>query len=162
MTYADGWLDRDRMTTERKYLPTIADLIDRLSISLMKSIFIANAREHYHAEMKLLMEDIWSFFTAHDLDRKEDKFIYAVLVLMLANATIWQNEGDIRTTPMTDGKPDGYKDIAQRLIFTHSINGVRTRAKNEINKILGERWDAKVDCLAADLPPQFGNWDVFK
>jgi hypothetical protein len=144
--------------TERRYLPTIAELIDRLSICLMKSIFID--REAYRAEMKLIVEDIASLIDDPASMYPRSSMIYPILVLMLSNREIWLNEGVIRK---------GYDDplgwapevVADKLRFTHSINGVRTRAKNEISKIFGERVDQKVDCLAADLPTEFGNWAVF-
>jgi hypothetical protein len=127
--------------TERKYLPTIADLIDRLSISLMKSIFID--RDTYRAEMKMIMEDLSNTPNVPSV-------VYPILVLMLANHEIWVNESIARKS----GK-------GGRLRYTHSINGVRTRAKNEISKIFGERVDTKIDCLAADLPEDCGDWRVF-
>ena len=130
--------------TERRYLPTIADLIDRLSISLMKSIFID--REVYRAETKLILEDLYSLLP----NQQSTMTIYPILVLMLANRYIWENEAIARKS----GK-------GGRLRVTHSVNGVRTRAKNEISKIFGERVDEKIDCLAADLPPEFGNWRCF-
>jgi len=148
--------------TERKYLPTIADLIDRLSITLMKSIFLD--RKNYREEMKLLLSDIdslWYDWKHEGKDVCPSHWIYPVLVLMLANRYIWENEGNIRTTPITESTPFGYRDVAKRLILTHSINGVRNRAKNEISKIFSERADYKIDCLAADLHPDFGNWRVF-
>lgn len=126
--------------SERKYLPTIADLIDRLSITLMKSVFID--RNYYRAEAKLLIADL-NALGVTDL-------VYPVLVLMLANRMIWENEAIARKS----GK-------GGRLRLTHSINGVRTRAKNEISKLFGERIDSKIDCLAADLPEDMGNWRVF-
>jgi hypothetical protein len=132
--------------SERKYLPTIADLIDRLSISLMKSIFVD--RDAYRAEMQLLMDDIASYPRPSTLP--PEKFIYACLVLMLSNRYIWENEASARSR----GK-------GGKLRVTHAVNGVRTRAKNEISKIFGERMDHKIDCLAADLPTDVGDWRVF-
>jgi hypothetical protein len=137
--------------TERKYLPTIADLIDRLSISLMKSIFID--RETYRAEMKLIMTDIGvAFGEWGDKGGSYDpvRLAYAISVLMLANRYIWENEAIARKS----GK-------GGRLRVTHSVNGVRNRAKNEISKIFGERVDHKIDCLAAELPTECGDWRVF-
>src|SRR5215469_4958811 len=140
-----------RFMIERKYLPTIADLIDRLSISLMKSIFID--RDVYRAEVALLKEDVRSCMVEWaKQERYADpaELIYASLVLMLANRYIWENEAIARKS----GK-------GGRLRATHSVNGVRTRAKNEISKIFGERTDSKIDCLAADLPEDCGDWRVF-
>jgi len=129
--------------TERRYLPTIADLIDRLSISLMKSIFID--RDPYRSEIDLIKHDL------KELAPINPDLAYAILVLMLANRYIWENEAVARKS----GK-------GGRLRATHSVNGVRNRAKNEISKICGERIDQKIDCLAADLPPEMGNWNVFE
>lgn len=143
--------------TERKYLPTVAELIDRLSIVLMKSIFIPSNRAAYLKEIELIKLDITTSGLGLDPD-----FIYAVLILMLTNRFIWENENAVRTTPINSVEPYGYRDIAQKLIATHSINGVRSQAKNKIANILGERVDLKIDCLAADLPPDMGNWNVFE
>jgi len=134
--------------TERKYLPTTSELIDTLQIKLMKSIFID--RDVYRAQMKLIMEDL------KELDGNINPLliadlIYNVSVLMLANRFIWENEAIARKS----GK-------GGRLRATHSVNGVRTQAKNEISKLCGERTDTKIDCLAADLPEDCGNWRVFE
>jgi hypothetical protein len=134
--------------TERRYLPTIADLIDRLSIVLMKSVFIPENRDKYRDEMLLIMHDIGT--TSAGL--QAPNLIYAVLVLMLANRFIWENEAIVR---------EGGLDEGHRLRMTHAVNGVRNRAKNKIAAYFGERVDLKVDCLAGDLPKEYGNWDVF-
>ena len=131
---------------ERKYQYTVADLIDRLSISLMKSIFVD--RLPYRAEMSLIIEDLEQIMPQRA--PMDARLIYAVLVLMLANRYIWENEAIARKS----GK-------GGRLRATHSVNGVRTRAKNEISKIFGERMDTKIDCLAANLPEDCGDWRVF-
>ena len=44
--------------TERKYLPTLAELIDRLSIVQLKAIFIQDNRRAYNDEMELIKNDI--------------------------------------------------------------------------------------------------------
>jgi hypothetical protein len=132
--------------TDRKYLPTTADLIDRLSIVLMKSIFIPEYRAEYRKEIELIKHDIQS-------DNIDAKFVYAVLVLMLANRAIWENESEARRAGPA---------IESHLRLTHSLNGVRNRAKNIIASSNGERVDLKVDCLATDLPLGFGDWNVFE
>ncbi len=139
----------------RKYLPTLAELIDRLSIVLMKAIFIGENREGYMGEVALIEHDINMelnrlhgerdfSFSAYDLRM--------IMMVMLANRFIWENESLIRR--------GGY-DAEQRLHATHSVNGVRNTAKNKLAMVFGQRQDAKVDCLAADLAPQYGDWNVF-
>ena len=144
---------------ERLYMPTLADLIDRLSICLMKSIFIE--REVYRVEIAEIGHDIDLILAQSDY-KIDARDVYAILVIMLANRFIWENESQIRTTPMNSAEPYGYREIAQKLIGTHSINGVRNFAKNKLMQHFGGRQDLKIDCLAADLPPEFGNWRVYE
>ena len=139
--------------TERKYLPTFAELVDRLSIVQLKMIFISEHRAAYEEERMLIEHDIdlWlkseqRYFRALDLR--------AVMMIMLANRVIWDNESKARTAMGNEQD--------KLLKFTHSINGIRNTAKNVLSVGIGERLDLKVDCLAADLPVEFGNWkDLF-
>ena len=133
----------------RKYLPTYAELIDRLSICILKSIFIPANKEAYTNEIADICADIDSITTEKDV-KATASLIKAVLVTMLANRYIWENESKVRET--------GNQDVAL-LKLTHSVNGVRNTAKNVISSELGERKDLKVDCLAAELVSDFQNWD---
>jgi hypothetical protein len=150
--------------TERKYLPTFAELVDRLSIVILKSVFIPENREAYlqeradiEADLKLLLGPQPEIARGRLPVGAEE--ITAIMIIMLANRFIWENESIIRQTPtLRDGTNKG--DANLRL--THTINGVRNTAKNVISRLHGDRIDLKVDCLAADLPKQFGNWDLFK
>jgi len=144
----------------RQYLPTLAELIDRLSIVLLKSIFIGENRESYLSEIGLIEQDINS-----ELNRlhgeKDFRFraydLRMIMMVMLANRWIWENESVVRK-----GSYHGDKAYEGDLLrATHSVNGIRNTAKNNLAVAFGERKDLKVDCLAADLPSDLGNWDVF-
>jgi hypothetical protein len=147
--------------TERKYLPTFAELCDRLSIVILKSVFIPEHHDAYMDERKLIEHDIdlllgpkhekaitgWTPVAAREIS--------ALLIMMLANRYIWEREASVRRGGSTDAE--------KHLRMTHSINGVRAMAKNELSRIFGERVDLKVDCLAADLQEFFGeNWNLFE
>ena len=139
--------------TERKYLPTFADLVDRLSIVILKQIFIPEYREDYMEERHLIEHDLDAVMgrKSESLDHVlcgED--VTAMLMIMLSNRTIWQNESEARK---------GKRSQNKLLRFTHSINGCRNKAKNVLS--FHERQDHKIDCLAADLPPEFGNWNIW-
>lgn len=134
--------------TERKYLPSLADLIDRLTIVQLKMIFIPEHRESYIAERDLIEHDIDMILSGMDKKIGATE-LRAIIVLMLANRYIWENESQARAGGSAQDK---------LLKLTHSINGVRNTAKNVIAEMYGERKDFKIDCLAADLDPQFGNW----
>ena len=133
---------------QRKYLPTIAELIDRLSIVQLKMIFIENNRAAYEQERASIEHDI-DLLLNRPINAMD---IRAILMIMLANHTIWMNEGEARK---------GGSEQDKLLKFTHAINGICNTAKNVLARRSGERVDLKIDCLAADLPFGLGNWNVF-
>lgn len=128
---------------ERKYLPTLADLIDRLTIIQLKEVFIEKYKSEYSKEIADIIDDI-------DLLIKENKeildgnFIRELIVLAQINLHIWHNEANYRK---------GVKD-GNNLELTHGLNGIRNTAKNKIQERVGGRKDWKVDCLAAE----YMNW----
>jgi hypothetical protein len=133
----------------RKYLPTLSCLIDRLSIVQLKELFITEHRDEYSQEILDILHDIDLLINEEDL-KIDAKCIRAIVALAIFNNLIWTNESNYRK----NGSKDGVC-----LEFTHSANGIRNTAKNEINKAIGKgRLDFKIDCLAAEyqgLSPSF-------
>lgn len=136
----------------RRYLPTLADLIDRLTIVQLKEIFIPERRKEYRSERELIQHDIDLLLGEADRRPLTAADVHAVSIIMLANRCIWESETKARA---------GGSDQDKLLRFTHSINGVRNTAKNVLSRLHGERLDWKVDCFAADLMADFGNWQIF-
>jgi len=131
--------------TERKYLPTLAELVDRLSISQLKEVFIAEHKAEYSQEIKDIVHDIQ--LCLKDTDQPiTAETIRAIVVLSQMNLHIWHNESNYRK---------GIKD-GNNLELTHGINGIRNTAKNKIQEVVGGRKDYKIDCLAAD----FKDWEI--
>jgi len=130
---------------KRKYLPTLSELVDRLSIVQLKEVFIPEHKSEYAKEISDIMHDI--DLTVSEKDVKIDaKSIRAIIVLAQMNLHIWHNESNYRK---------GIKE-GNNLELTHGLNGIRNTAKNKIQEKAGGRKDYKIDCLAAD----FRDWDV--
>ena len=125
--------------SNRKYLPTLSELIDRLSIVQLKEVFIPGNKDEYAKEL----EDITHDLSELDLD---GELIRAVVVLAQINLHIWHNESNYRK-----GIEEG-----NNLELTHGLNGIRNTAKNIIQEKFGGRKDYKIDCLAAE----FKDWEV--
>ena len=129
----------------RKYLPTLSELIDRLSIAQLKEVFITDHKEEYAKEIQDILHDI-------NLEIQEKSLILdantvrAIIVLSQMNLHIWHNESNYRK---------GIKD-GNNLELTHGLNGIRNTAKNIIQEKVGGRKDYKIDCLAAD----FKDWEI--
>jgi len=129
----------------RKYLPTLAELIDRLSIAQLKEVFIAEHKAEYSQEIADIVADIQLILNEQNGVVSADT-IRAIVVLSQMNLHIWHNESNYRR---------GIKD-GNNLELTHGINGIRNTAKNKIQEIIGGRKDYKIDCLAAE----FKDWEI--
>jgi len=132
------------MTINRKYLPTLSELIDRLSIAQLKEVFIADHKEEYAQEIADIVHDIQIILD--NAESVDAEVIRAIVVLSQMNLHIWHNESNYRK---------GIKD-GNNLELTHGLNGIRNTAKNKIQEIVGGRKDYKIDCLAAE----FKDWDI--
>ena len=129
----------------RKYLPTLSELIDRLSIVQLKEVFIAEHKDEYAKEIADIVHDIQLYLN----ERKEPitaETIRAIVVLSQMNLHIWHNESNYRK---------GIKD-GNNLELTHGLNGIRNTSKNKIQEVMGGRKDYKIDCLAAE----FKDWEI--
>tara|TARA_R100001443_G_C3300199_1_gene165083 strand:+ start:343 stop:753 length:411 start_codon:yes stop_codon:yes gene_type:complete len=131
--------------TNRKYLPTMAELIDRLAIVQLKEVFLPDHKEEYAKEISDISHDI-QVCLDEGTEPINAETIRAIVVLSQMNLHIWHNESDARK-----GINSG-----ENLRLTHGINGIRNTAKNKIQEIRGGRKDYKIDCLSAE----FKDWDI--
>jgi len=136
----------------RKYLPTFAELVDRMTICQLKASFIPENKGPYDQEISDIKHDLNEIIKEKDI-KLTGELLRATTLVMLTNRYIWENESKCR---------NGDAQSLELLKLTHSINGVRNTAKNVISKELGERVDLKTDCLAAELKSDFQNWDIFE
>jgi hypothetical protein len=130
---------------ERRYLPTLSELIDRLSIAQLKEVFISEHKDEYALEIADIVHDIQVHLNENNAV-VDAEVIRAIVVLSQMNLHIWHNETNYRK---------GIKD-GNNLELTHGLNGIRNTAKNKIQEVVGGRKDYKIDCLAAD----FKDWEI--
>ena len=65
--------------TERKYLPTLSELIDRLSIVQLKEVFIPEHKEEYAKEIQDIVHDI--NLCLNSCEKVNAEIIRAIVVL---------------------------------------------------------------------------------
>ena len=134
------------MNNDRKYLPTLSELVDRLSIAQLKEVFISEHKKEYSQEIKDILHDI-DLIMKQESAKIDANAIRAIVVLSQMNLHIWHNESNYRK-----GIRDG-----NDLELTHGLNGIRNTSKNKIQDEVGEgRKDYKIDCIAAE----FKDWEV--
>ena len=133
------------MAKQRKWLPTLGELIDRLSIHQLKEVFIPKNKDNYANEIDDMVYDI-NLIIKENNANIDGEFIRAVIVLSQMNAHIWYNESQVR-------KGERGSD---NLMLTHGLNGIRNTAVNKIMERVGGRKDYKIDCIASE----FKDWEV--
>ena len=131
--------------SNRRYLPTLSELVDRLSIAQLKEVFIAEHKDEYAKEIADIVHDI-QLYLKESKEPITAETIRAIVVLSQMNLHIWHNESNYRK---------GIKD-GNNLELTHGLNGIRNVAKNKIQEVMGGRKDYKIDCLAAE----FKDWNI--
>lgn len=135
----------------RKYLPTLGELIDRLTIVQLKEVKIPKHKKEYEKEIKDIVHDINQILLdeKYDIDIVDGETIRAIIVLAQMNTHIWINEDNAR-----NGDNKGNK-----LMLTHGLNGIRNTAKNKIQERVGGRKDYKIDCIASEFKDWEVSWD---
>jgi hypothetical protein len=130
---------------QRRFLPTISELIDRLSIVQLKEVFITEHKEEYAKEISDIVHDIQLIIDQNDVIMTAE-MLRAIIVCAQMNLHIWHNESNVRSG----------KEGPNMLALTHGLNGIRNTSKNKIQEVFGGRKDYKIDCIAAD----FKDWQV--
>lgn len=131
--------------SQRRFLPTLSELIDRLSIVQLKEVKIPEHKNEYAQEISDIVHDIQLIMNDKDVVITAE-MLRAVIVCAQMNAHIWYNESNVRSG----------KEGPSMLALTHGLNGIRNTAKNKIQEVVGGRKDYKIDCIAAD----FKDWEV--
>ena len=130
---------------QRKFLPSFAELVDRLSIHQLKEVFIPEHKEKYAREIQEIIHDL-DMILDNEKIVIDGKTLRYMIVLAQMNAHIWYNESAVRA-----GTGKG------NLRLTHGLNGIRNTAGNKIMEIFRDgKKDYKIDCLAAE----FKDWEI--
>lgn len=125
---------------ERKWLPTLGELIDRMSVVSLKITYNKDLKEEYAKEMQDLVDDVNLILTnVVGKEKLTAEFLKFVVILSQFNTMIWIQEDNARK-----GDENG-----NELYKTHIYNGIRCRAKDFISTYSNERKDPKIDALGA-------------
>ena len=128
----------------KEWEPSIAFLIDLLSIVTLKSIILGcnnpDKKKAYEEEAREIMNKL-------DSMQENGRKIRAIQIGMLANRLIWENETKAR---------QGGEEQNHLLPLTHSLNGMRMRAGNVIVKQTNGRKDMNLDRVNEELIRKYG------
>lgn len=131
---------------KRKYLPTLGELLDRLTITQIKEVKIPEHKDKYAQEIREILHDIDAILKGNEIVF-DAGMLRALIVLAQYNLHIWHNESNFRK-----GIREG-----NDLELTHGLNSIRNSAKNRIQDAMGGRKDYKLDNVEA-FPDWIPSW----
>lgn len=120
-------MNKTKANKDREYLPTLADLIDALSIDQIKEIKLKN-KQSYALEMKRISHDIDLLISQKQIQLSA-KLIRMMIIIAQMNLFIWINKDKMQEDP------EHYNDL---LKLAHQLNGIRNRVKNRFLELSGE------------------------
>jgi hypothetical protein len=124
--------DPQSAASQRLYLPTLAELIDRLTVDQIKEVILSQNKASYAEEMRLIEHDIDQIIQEKDI-KLSAHLIRIVIVLAQFNLHIWNNKDKMQEDP---------EHYAELLIMAHKLNGIRNQVKNRIMEASGDRQPA--------------------
>ncbi len=108
---------------------SIGELVDKISILMIKKKNISNSikLQHVKKELEFLQKTLKKYIS-------EDKINEFLLKLVNINSKLWDIEDDIRECERKKLFDQTFIDLARSVYFT---NDERAKVKNDINKIFG-------------------------
>lgn len=119
---------------KRDYLPTLADLIDALTINQIKEIKFPDKKSSYAQEIKKICHDIDLIINEKKV-RTSSTLIRTIIIIAQINLYIWENKD-----MMQKENPENYLKL---LKLAHQLNGIRNTMKNKISEIVGDKDPSK-------------------
>lgn len=110
---------------ERLFLPPLSELIDRLTVTQIKSILMSEHEEDFNNEINILEHDI-------DLILQEGNFtlnanlLRSIIVIAQMNLHIWHSKDEMQKNLNND------QQYLKILKHAHQLNGYRNKVKNSL------------------------------
>jgi len=106
----------------RQYLPSFAELIDRLTVDQIKEVLAPSGSGAIADEIRTLENDMDLIIGDQDVALSA-RMLRKVIVLAQINLHIWHNKDRMQA------EPDRYAEL---LTMAHQLNGIRNRIKNSL------------------------------
>ena len=119
----------DQILNERQFLPSFAELIDRLTVDQIKEVLLTDRSEEMAKEIKAICQDIDVLINQKHI-KLSARFIRIVVILAQMNVQIWHNKDKMKI------EPEKYNEY---LKLAHQLNGLRNQMKNLLLEESGEK-----------------------
>lgn len=106
----------------RQYLPSFAELVDRLTVDQIKEVLAPSRSTSIAEEIKRLENDMNMIINTENVIVSA-RLLRKVIILAQINLHIWHNKDEMQEDP------ERYSEL---LTMAHQLNGIRNRIKNSL------------------------------
>jgi flagellar biosynthesis/type III secretory pathway chaperone len=115
---------------ERQFLPPLAELIDRLTVTQIKQALLGDKNKDFSNEMKKISHDMDIIIEKENI-KLDSRVIRIIVLISQMNLHIWKNK-DLMQENLNNN--DKYLEL---LKLAHQLNGIRNKMKNQLLVIEG-------------------------
>lgn len=116
--------------TDRQFLPSFAELIDRMTVTQIKLSLIENGKEDFKDELRKISHDLNNIINANKIPLNSE-LILTFINLSQLNLHIWNNKDKMQENL------DNQDIYLQLLKVSHQLNGFRNQLKNKLLEVEG-------------------------
>ena len=116
--------------TSRQFLPTFAELLDRMTVTQIKLSLIENGKEDFKDELRKISHDLNNIIESKNIPLNSDMILTFINLAQL-NLHIWNNKDKMQENL------DNQETYLQLLKISHQLNGFRNQLKNKLLAVEG-------------------------
>ena len=122
--------EEDKKNQERQFLPSLSELIDRLTVTQIKQALLGDKKKDFYNEINKLSNDIDIIIKKEDI-KLNSRIIRIIVLISQINLHIWKNKD------LMQENLENNEEYLKLLKLSHQLNGIRNRMKNQLLEIEG-------------------------
>jgi len=143
-------MDENLTPNERLFLPPLAELLDRLTVTQIKQALLGDKKKEFANEMQKISHDMDLIIEENDI-RLTSKIIRIIVLISQMNLHIWKNKDLMQENLEND------EEYLRLLKLAHQLNGIRNRMKNQLLDIEGTKDESQ---KKSNFETDNLDWDV--
>jgi hypothetical protein len=143
-------MDENLTPNERLFLPPLAELLDRLTVTQIKQALLGDKKKEFANEMQKISHDMDLIIEENDI-RLTSKIIRIIVLISQMNLHIWKNKDLMQENLEND------EEYLRLLKLAHQLNGIRNDMKNRLLDIEGNTDSSQ---KKSNFETDNLNWDI--
>jgi len=124
--------EEDKKNQERQFLPSLSELLDRLTVTQIKQALLGDKNKDFYNEINKLSNDIDIIIKKENI-KLDSRIIRIIVLISQINLHIWKNKD------LMQENLENNEEYLKLLKLAHQLNGIRNRMKNQLLEIEGSK-----------------------